>query len=84
MEWSTPDGAEDDRVRVWNQTVVKWPRDTSTDRKIERRISVTDVQEEDGGFYTCQAKTKSNDAESPQQRKNITVVLEDHLVVDFR
>ena len=82
MEWSTPDGAEDDRVRVWNQDVVKWPRDTSTDRKIERRISVTDMQEEDGGFYNCQAK--SNDAESPLQRENITVVLEDHLVVDFR
>ena len=82
MEWSIPDGAEDDRARVWDQDVVKWPRDTSTDRKMERRISVTDMQEEDGGFYTCQAK--SNDAESPPQRENITVVLEDHLVVNFR
>ena len=82
MEWSIPDGAKDDRVRVWDQDMVKWPRDTSTDRKIERRISVTAVQEEDGGFYTCRAK--SSDAESPLQRENITVVLKDHLVVDFR
>ena len=82
LEWRSPDGVEDNRVTVWEQDTVRWPGDTSTERRIDRRISVTDMQEEDGGFYTCQAKSSS--AESPLQGENITVVLEDHLVVDFR